>query len=298
MSAVTEVVGPVFLIIGIGYLFNRIIAVDVPSLTRLFLYLLSPALIFKSVLEAEIGGRDSFFITIFTLALALGLLVISWLTGKALGWSSRDILAVQLGSTFINAGNIGLPLLYFAFGPEGVHIGAIFILIHSLLHYSLGIFLCARDQVPQKALQSIFRMPMPYAALAAILLKLTGLALPVFLEEGLSFIGESALPLGALILGMQLSQTRLIPQWPQIGVTALLRLLVGPVLVLLLLTLLPLDQLTRNSLILQAATPSSITIVIIAAEFNTSPGLIASLNLSTTILSLFSLSLILSFFLA
>ena len=297
MSAVTEVVGPVFLIIGLGYLFNRITAVDVHSLTRLFLYLLSPALIFKSVLEAEIGGRDFFFITIFTLALALSLLVISWLTGKALGWSSRDILAVQLGSTFINAGNIGLPLLYFAFGPEGVHIGAIFILIHSLLHFSLGIFLCARDQVPQKALQSIFRMPMPYAALAAILLKLTGLSLPVFLEEGISFIGESALPLGALILGMQLSQTRLIPRWPQIGVTALLRLLVGPVLALLILILLPLDQLTRNSLLLQTATPSSITIVIIAAEFNTSPGLIASLNLSTTILSLFSLSLILSFFL-
>ncbi len=293
MYIANEVVGPVFLIIALGYLFNRLSPIDVRSLTRLFLYLLSPALIFTSLLQADIGGRDYIFIVLFALAMAAGLLAISWLVGRSLGWKSSDILSVQLGTTFINAGNIGLPLLYFALGPEGVHIGAVFLLIHSLLHYSLGIFLCARNNAHRGALQSIFRLPMPYAALAAIIIKATSLPLPAFIWEGTNFIGESAVALGALILGIQLSKTRLIRQWPQIGVNAILRLLVGPLMAFLLVGLLPLDPLSSNALVLQAATPSSITIVIIATEFDSQPALVSSLNLSTTALSLFTLPLIL-----
>ncbi len=294
MHLANEVVGPVFLIIGVGYLFNRVSPIDVRSLTRLFLYVLSPALIFTSLLQAEIGGRDFFSIALFALAMATALLIISWTVGKSLGWSNSNILSVQLGSTFINAGNIGLPLLYFAFGPEGVHIGAVFLLIHSLLHYSLGIFLCARNKVNYGALQSIFRMPMPYAAFAAIIIKVTGLPLPTFLWEGTSFLGESAVALGALILGIQLSKTRLTRQWPQIGVTAVLRLFIGPLIAFFLVGLFPLDSLSSSALVLQASTPSSITIVIIASEFDAQPGLVSSLNLSTTALSFFTIPLILS----
>lgn len=294
MYIFNEVVGPVFVVIGLGYLFNHFSPVKVRQLSHLFLYVLSPSLIFTSLIDADITAGEFFYIALFAVILASFFFVLSRITGFFLRWGEDKTLPLELGSIFINAGTIGLPILFFAYGPAGVHIGAIFLLIHSLLHYTFGVFLCARQISTREALKSIFRLPMPYAALAGLLIKITGMPLPTFLWEGVSFLGDSALALGALILGMQLTRVKFnFSFWPEVSINSLYRLILSPLVAVLVLNFLPLDPTSRGALILQAATPTSITVVIIATEFNARPELVASMNLVTTFLSMFTLPLVL-----
>ena len=71
------------------------------------------------------------------------------------------------------------------------------------------------------------RLPLFYALFLGLLLKALGLSLPFRLEEGVRLMGQAAIPVLLLTLGMQMGKTR-FHLGPFEGAASALRLLLAP----------------------------------------------------------------------
>src|SRR5215831_15487162 len=75
---------------------------------------------------------------------------------------------------FPNAGNMGLPLCLFAFGPQGLALAIVFFAVHSILQFTLGVSIAAGTADPGRLL----RLPLIYAVALALLFDATGTPMP------------------------------------------------------------------------------------------------------------------------
>ncbi len=133
MEVLIEVILPIFLVGGTGVLVGRLTRLDATLLTRVVLYLLGPALIFRSLYTSTVAGEDVFRIAAFVLILQVSLLIVSRILGRALGWEDDTRAAGSLVMTFANCGIYGLAVLLFAYGEVGFTFGVVYMLTSSLL---------------------------------------------------------------------------------------------------------------------------------------------------------------------
>jgi predicted permease len=133
-----------------------------------------------------------------------------------------------------------------------------------------------------------------YAIILAFLLRGIHIAPPDFLLKPIDLVGAAAIPTLLLVLGIQLSRTRLQGNFRLIGVATAIRLLVAPMLAFLLTYLMGLQGLTRQVCIFEASTPAAVTAALMAIEFDCEPEFVTSVVLVTTLLSSVSLTVILS----
>ena len=59
LSAFVEVLLPVLVVVGCGYALRRVFPIDLRSLNRINMYVLSPALIFTTLARIEVAGVDA-----------------------------------------------------------------------------------------------------------------------------------------------------------------------------------------------------------------------------------------------
>ncbi len=75
---------PVFIVIGLGYAFARRNHPELRTATRLTFYVLSPCLVFVSLVESNMDGGETAQIFIFVLLMVLVMGALAWLTGRAM----------------------------------------------------------------------------------------------------------------------------------------------------------------------------------------------------------------------
>ena len=69
LEVFAQVMVPILVVVGSGYLFRLSVDMDLRPLSRVSLYLLSPALIFSSLVEAEIAQGQTLRIVAFSVLL-------------------------------------------------------------------------------------------------------------------------------------------------------------------------------------------------------------------------------------
>lgn len=291
-----ESTAPIFFIILIGYVFNLFFKIRVKDLSKVYLYILSPSLIFKSLLATRLTAVELLNVVLFVVVLIASILLLVTVISRIFKWDRKMATVIKLGTIFMNPGNIGLMLVLFTVGDVGVEIGVVYLLVQAILHYSLGIYIATEDVSLPQRIREILRLPFPYVALAAIILRVVGWPVPSFIESGIDILSESAIPLSTLVLGMLLTRVKFKLQMGTIVMPVLIRLVVSPLLAFLWLKLIPVSPVTAGVLVLLAATPSSINSVIIATEYEVMPELASSINLSSTLLSMLTLPIVVHIF--
>ena len=132
----------------------------------------------------------------------IGCLAIS-LDGR---WQSAMILSTAFG----NVGNFGLPMALFAFGDEGLQQATIVFVASGILSFSLGIFVASRGHfTPAQAFLQIFKMPPIYATTTALLINAFNISLPEFINRPLILLGDGAIPVQLVMVGVQLASSSL-----------------------------------------------------------------------------------------
>lgn len=296
MGVLLEVILPIFLVGGAGALVGRLTRVDTALLTRVVLYLLGPALIFRSLYTSTVAGEDVLRIAAFVLILQVSLLIVSRILGRALGWEDDTRAAGSLVLTFANCGTYGLAVLLFAYGEVGFTLGVVYLLSSSLLQATLGVGIGAwhrgmrvRDWIGQAA-----RVPWLYAFLLALLFRATGSVLPVGVYRGIDLLAAAAIPVQLILLGVQLARVPLRGVAREAVWLTALKLALPPLLAWGLTTMLGVEGLLRSVLIVEASMPSAINALILSMHFKRRPELAATVVFLTTVLSLGTLTLILS----
>ncbi len=282
-----SVVAPVFIVALIGLAWARSgTHFDEDSISRLVLNVGIPCLVFHSLTSldvppaelARMAGLAATVMSVFALA---GLIVL-----KAMRLPAHTYLGPLV---FANSGNIGLPICLFAFGDAGLALGMAYFAVSSTCHVVLGGPLFAGSF----SLQPFFRSPLTWAVIITVGVVASGVAVPTWITRTTTLLGDIAIPLMLLTLGVSLSKMH--PE--SLGRSAtlsLVRLGLGVSAGLLLTTLLGIEGLTRKVLVLQASMPVGVLNYLFAQRYARSPEQVASLVLVSTLVSVVSIPVLLA----
>ncbi len=291
---------PTFVAIGLGVVLARSMEMDLRPISRLALYVLTPCLVFSSLIKSQVSGGDVTQVISFLLLITAGIGLISWIVARAMGLSQVRENALLLSTMFSNAGNMGLSILLFAFGQEGMDTGLIFYVGSALLNHTLAAYLASRGKNSVgKSVLNMLKLPSLYAAIAALILRHLSLSTPDFIFKPVALIGNAAVPVLLLLLGMQLAHTRFRQSATAggrgdltlVGVATFIKLVVTAALSIGLAAAMGMSSLTRSVCVTEASMPSAVTTIMMSIEFEADPDFVTSVVFLSTLLSSITLTL-------
>lgn len=293
-----DVIFPVLLVVATGFIAQRIFAWDLAPLAELALYVLVPALIFKSLYYTTLNWEQLVIIIGHALILALILTLISIATARLMGYTKDVERAIVLGGTFKNTGNYGLSVLQFALGTQAVAIGTPFFVTEIFLMYTLGVFIAAGGQSDwRKTALTVAKMPPLYAMLLAGIIRKINFQFPDFMWQAVDLVAAAAIPVMLLSLGAQLARSKVTSISGPVAFGTVIRLIISPLIAFGLAYIMRVDPYITLALTLMAATPSGVVTTLFAIDYDTAPELVAMMTVTTTVLSFVTISLFLGYLL-
>jgi predicted permease len=288
--AVLDVVGPVFLVAGVGALFAHYRSIRLQSVTDVLFYVLVPALVFSTMSRTELAPG-----ALLQMALAaVGVNLVSF----ALGWTAlrlqgRQSAGYLLVCTFANNANMGMSLGALAFGDLGLALATAYYATSALLTFSLGL----RVASGHGALREMLRVPFIYAAAIGLAVKLLSVPVPEVIARGSELLGQAAIPCMLFALGYRL---RTVPL-QSLGLAAQtvgIRVGGGLLAGLAVAALLGATGTERAVILLQAAMPAAVINFVLAERYDRDPALVSSAIALGTLASVVTLPLLVGWLLA
>jgi predicted permease len=282
-----SVVAPVFIVALVGLAWARSgTHFDEVSISRLVLNVGIPCLVFRSltgldVPPAELARMAGLAASVMSMFAVGGFIVL-----KAMKLPAHTFLGPLV---FSNSGNIGLPICLFAFGEPGLALGMAYFAVSSTCHVVLGGPLFSGSF----SLRPFFRSPLTWAVIITIGVIASGVTVPAWVARTTTLLGDIAIPLMLLTLGVSLSKMHPESLGRSVTLSAI-RLGLGVSAGFLLTTLLGIEGLTRKVLILQASMPVGVLNYLFAQRYGRTPEQVASLVLVSTLLSVVSIPVLLA----
>jgi len=291
---------PIFIVVGLGYLFARRFQPDVKSLSRLTFYVFSQCLVFSLLVRPTLGGPEIGQIALFTVVVMLITGSLGWLAARGLRLERHATAGLILVCMFVNGGNFGLAVNERAFGEPGLARAAVYFVTSTLMVYTLGVAIAAGGGGSgwRVAARRVFQVPPVYAALAAVLVRLAGIDLTQPLLEpiaaGIELAGRASIPLLLIILGMQLADTAIGEHVRPALAASAVRLVASPLVAAGVALAIGLTGVARQASIVEASMPAAVINIILATEFGAAPALVTSGVVMSTLLSPITLTVVLS----
>ena len=294
---------PIFIVIGLGFVFGLRFKPDVQVLSRLTFYVFGPCLVFSSLVRSGLAGDELVRIAAFTLSVALIMGLLGWLAARLLRLDARATAGLVLVCMFVNGGNYGLGVNQRAFGEEGLARAVIFFVTSTLLVYTLGVSIAVAGGDGgaagwRRALRRVFQVPPVYAVIGALLVRAFAIDVtqPALepLMAGVEIVGRAAIPVMLTILGVQLAQTPMMQHVRSALAASGLRLVGGPLIAWVTAAALGLTGVARQAAIVEASMPAAVINIILATEYRAAPALVTGTVVISTLLSPITLTLIIS----
>jgi predicted permease len=144
-------------------------------------------------------------------------------------------------------------------------------------------------------LLGVARVPALYAVVAAVTVIATGATVPLAVMRPVGLLNDAALPVMVLVLGMQLDRATLPAHPAAVTAAVVLSLIVAPMLAFPLSATLGLTGAARQASIIEASMPSAVITTVLALEFDLDAGFSTSVVLFSTLLSPFTLVLLIAY---
>jgi predicted permease len=138
------------------------------------------------------------------------------------------------------------------------------------------------------------RTPLLYAAVLGVVLNLSGAVLPGLVMDSLRFMGQAAVPLFLLVLGMTMGKVN-VSHLPLTAVASVIRMGGGFAFGLLAVWAFGLTGLTRSIVLFESAMPAAIYTAALCTKYKNEAELVSSVVLLTTLLSVGVIPLLLYF---
>ena len=310
MTAIIDVVVPIFAIIGCGYAVGRFGLMGSASseaLNRFVFYISLPALFFISMVRAPIEAvLDWPFITTF-----LGGLLVSF--GAALAIhrvAMRDAPGAAplhaMAAVFSNTGYMGIPLATAAFGATAT-LPAV---IATLCTGAVLMPLCAimvklatagpsnPAQATRAALAAGLRNPLVIAAVAGVLWSLTlgADALPAALSRFFDMLAATAGPCALFAMGLFMVGRRLSDGWREVAWVTVVKLCIHPAITFGLALAFGLSPGGLAIAVTLAALPTGTLVYVLAQQQDIYVQRAVSVVIFSTLISIVTLSIVLFYF--
>jgi hypothetical protein len=284
---VLEIVAPVFLLAAVGFGWVKLgFEYRLQFVTRLAMTLAVPCLIFTALVNTTL---DPAALTTLTLASLVAYAAVSGIVLVLVRVARLNQSTYAAPLIFGNTGNLGLPLALFAFGEVGLEYAVVVFAVMALLSFTYGIWLVAGAGSFTKALKE----PLMWATVLGAVFLWQDWKLPTFLDNTLGLIGQMAIPLMLITLGVAVA--RLSPGG--IGramVLSLVKLAICIGCAWVAADWFALDKAAFGILVLQVATPVAVTSYMLAEKYGADAQSVAGLVVVSTLMSIGALPLLLA----
>ncbi len=282
----TQNILPIFIVAAFGYALQRWIGVEKKPLSTIVLNVLSPCLVFASLVGSQLPGAELVSLALFTVINVLLMGAVGYVAARLLHLGRTETIALLVVVMFVNGGNYGLTLNQLRYGDPGLARAVVYYTTSTVMLYTLGIFISSMGEMPwREALARLLRFPAVYAAVSAVVVYSFHIPIPAPLLRGIEVAGAGAIPVMLLVLGMQLADLRTVASWRLAVPALLIRLVGGPLLGVAVASLLGLTGLGRATSIIEASMPPAVFTIILATEFDLDPPAVTSIVLVSTLLS-------------
>jgi predicted permease len=287
---------PIFLVAAVGFVLARYLGANVQTLSRVSFNALAPCLVFSQLVTSPVTGLDFGRMALFCALTMLAMALVARVVAAGLRLDRPLVSAFLLVVMFSNGGNYGLPVVLFAFGRDALSHASVYFVTSAVLVYTVGVLLAASGRRSvRRALRGILKVPAAWAVVAAAMVLVSGLTMPLALMRPITLLGDAALPMMILVLGMQLERASL-PERPRVVAAAvILSLAVAPVVALAMASLLGLAGPARQAAVLQASMPTAVVTTILALEYDVMPAFVTSVVLLATLLSPLTLTVLIAY---
>jgi malate permease and related proteins len=288
MSALLPAILPVSLIIFIGFIAGRSLSLDPITLSQLGVYILAPALVADGLYRMTLSVESAVGLLMGFTIISLLLYAIAWGFASVFRFSPELKKSLIATTLLPNNGNLGLPLIDFALGSAGLERAIVYMLGSSILMFGIAPALL-RGHGIGFGMSMTLKLPLIWAMLAGLGLRWLGIKLPFQIDESIRQLGQAAIPIALVVLGIQLASTHFKVGRYELFATAI-RLLLAPLVAYGIGRALNLQGLDLQVLILQSAMPAAVNTVILVTEFGGDASRVARTIVVSTLFSFLTLS--------
>ena len=283
-----QIVAPVCILAGIGFAWAKFgYEYRMEFVTRLSMTLGVPCLIFTALMKTKIEPAALTSVLLASVVAYAVLTAFFWGLVIILKLDRRTFLAPLI---FGNTGNLGLPLALFAFGEAGLGFAVVIFAVMVVWSFTFGIWLVSGGG----SLVRVIREPAMGATLLGALFLWQGWQTPLWLTNSLNLIGQMAIPLMLITLGVAIARLGV----RQIGRAFWLSLGRGVICLGVAVAtgwLFHLQSVPLAVLILQITTPVAVTSYLLAEKYGADADAVAGLVIVSTVMSIITLPLTLAF---
>lgn len=284
---VLEIVAPVFLLAAIGFAWVKLgFEYRIRFVTQLAMTLSVPCLIFVSLMQTEISRQALAALSLASIAAYGAVTVVVLLLVAVFRLKSRTYSAPLI---FGNTGNLGLPLALFAFGETGLGYAIIVFAVMAIWSFTFGIWLVAGAG----SLGKVLREPLVAGTLLGGLFLWQGWETPLFLTNTLDLIGQMAIPLMLITLGVAVARLQPGGMLRAVFLSGV-KLAVCTAIAWAAGLYFELDRVAFGVLVLQVATPVAVTSYMLAEKYGADSEEVAGLVVASTLMSVAALPLLLA----
>ena len=296
LSILVNQIAPILLAAGAGFAVGRAQKIDLKAISRIIFYIFSPCLVLTSFTESNLSGEQFGRMALFTAGTVVVLGLAAFLFGRVLKLDRHTLAGLMVINMFGNGGNYGLPLNLFAFGETALAWATIYYVISTALVYTAGIVVASSGRAAwREALIGVFKVPMIYGLIIAIILKLIGWELPLPIFRAVKLLSQAALPVMLVVLGLQLAEVRRPENLRLVTSASIFQLISGPLVGLMMAGLVGLSGPARQAAVVEASMPTAVITTIIAVEYNIDPVFVTGVVFVTTLLSPLTLTPLIAF---
>jgi predicted permease len=291
-----NIVLPIFVVIALGILL-RVVGLITPAveegLSRLVFNVSAPALLLRSSarvsLAEAVDVRMLAALVAITVVLALGV----YAGARTLTPARRGVLTQ--GANRSNMVFVGLPIVANAYGEAGLAISAVIVGVMVVVYNLLAVLVLTLPHQTRSARSPAawadaavlsLRNPLILGCAGGILWSVSGLGMPVVIDQSLELVGRVALPIALLTVGANLDLRRLSAEFGAASVASGLKLVVYPAAVWFGLRALGLNGVALAVPVLLMAAPTAITSYVMAREMQGDERLAGAIVIGTTVMSL------------
>ncbi|PID25438.1 AEC family transporter [Sporosarcina sp. P7] len=295
MGLFFTVILPIISVFAVGFILQRVKDLHIKSISSLSIYILTPALVFTSLYQADFNA-SYMTILIYMFSLFYAMVLLNKIIAKIFKWDKKIESASILATGFMNSGNYGLPVVLFSLGEKALPYAIFIMVIQSLQNNFFGVYFASRSTSGiGRSIKMVFKMPTTYAAIFAFLFQYFKISVPESIMSATSMVGDAAIPVMMIMLGMQLGTViSKKPNWQVVISGVALKMVVAPVLAFVFVLFVGVDPLVGTVLIIISAMPTAATTTMYAIEFDTEPELVSMITLFSTLLSIITLSILLN----
>ncbi|MFH1754974.1 MAG: AEC family transporter [Candidatus Latescibacterota bacterium] len=303
---IINIILPVFLIIGLGYVLRvaKFLRDDTnTALSRLVFYVAAPALLFHSASQTPL--QRSVNIQVLLLIAAVTALVgfAVYIAGVRSAPSRRGVLAQ--GSHRSNMVFVGLPIIANAYGDSVLGPAAVLIGFMVVWYNMLAVLFLtlphrqASASLPGVWIGSAAKMiqnPLIIGCVGGMVVSASGLGVPDTLAKALDLVGRTALPLALISVGAGLEFNKLRAEITGSVSASIIKLIVYPALVYVGLSMIHVEGVDLEVPVLLMASPTAVVSYIMAKEMKGDERLAGAIIIASTTGSIVTISAWLVFF--